>query len=381
MDDKQLLLTVLKSGGSYLLAPAGWDTEWKAAKAASGSAPAWITLMGDSIGGGAVSTDNLTLAMFPKIRAGLLAAGATLYGDHISPYMSADGWAAGGGWAGGTPAWVVNTTTGRSWYTWGLSRLMLYASNANPNLYTYTSPYACTAMDIVYYNYNGGNWRYSLDGGAAVQVNTTSAKTFSRVQLSGLANTTHTLSFGQQSGDYAMQICGVTAYASTVGIGFTNYAYGGAGVYGYGQNNNSPADRIAPFGSTAFLPCQPHLAILEFGINDCQGSVTAGDYTAALVRFVNAFRTGRANCSILLVAPSNPGAASEVTTNRFTNYANWYLYKNAMLAVAKQYGCAYIDIDAKWGNKTVTAGFHRANQPHPIDGGHADIANEILKLI
>ena len=63
-----------------------------------------------------------------------------------------------------------------------------------------------------------------------------------------------------------------------------------------------------------------------------------------------------------------------MTSGLFGNPHSWHLYLAAMKDVAATYGCAFVDIHAKWGETGVAQGFQTASQPHPNDAGHADIA-------
>ena len=371
----------------WCVVPDGWDDCWKAAKANSGSAPAWLTVIGDSVSAGAVSSDYVNKS-WTAVLKGKLAPPYRLYGDFWPTSMSASF-----ATFGGTPPWVMNDTP--TWYRWGMGALPLYSgAPANPVM-TFTTPYACTDLDLVYLDYAAGTWTYTVDGGAAQTVTTTGAGYAKRVQATGLANTTHTVAVTGQSASYVALLQGIATYGSrSAGIGFGRIAYSGALAVDDAASNAVPSDMCQQwqgYGATTTgfgFPTQPSLAIVELGINDCAnaGSHAGGcgptQYRRVLTRLVQAFRRGVPNCSVLILGASNPdGVSSDVTSGLFGNPHSWNLYLAAMKDVGATYGCAFVDIHAKWGETGVAQGFQAANQPHPTDAGQADIAAVLAEIV
>src|SRR5690242_2701286 len=131
----------------YLWLPDGWDAGWKAAKAAQGSAPAWVGFIGDSITQGFNCSDQMTKSFAQLIRAGLLA-GDTPYGDFYNPNYTT-----------GTnpPFTIVNGGAGNGGFG---------AQNQSSNLaiqVTIQSPYPCTQIDLWVKQTVAGSWKYAVD--------------------------------------------------------------------------------------------------------------------------------------------------------------------------------------------------------------------------
>ncbi|GEM_PF-2005469 len=378
---------------AWLYLPDGWDEAWKAARAASSATPAWITVLGDSISAGLASTDVVNNAWPARLRAKLVAAGYPWYGDFWPTTHSQDWWSAKSlGAFAGTPPWVVSSAN-RTWSNWGYGQTPLYTGAAAGAL-QFTTPYACSALDLVYFdNYgDGSTWQVVLDGGApqTVTLSGTSGR-FKRLAISGLSNTTHTLSCGSQSADNRMQVMGVCTYADpTRGLGLGRVAYPTATLWELTNGQNAPGDKIITWqgffagGATGFgFPTQPSLAIIALGVNDCQNPDRGvAQYAHGLRRLVQAFRRGVDNASILLLAPSNPdGVSSDVTGGLFANSDNWHLYLAAMVQIARSYGCALLSLHGKWGELGVAKGVQTATNPHPTDAGHQDIADTLAAIL
>jgi lysophospholipase L1-like esterase len=220
----------------------------------------------------------------------------------------------------------------------------------------------------------------------------TSPKTLRRTQLTGLANTTHTIVFTGQSAPIAMLIFGIATYKSrTTGLRFAWTAKYGTPLSGFtlGTTPDYGQDQIWQGRSGATLtgfgfPAQPDLAIIGLGINDCRniGSGYALEgYQAGLRMICQAVRRGNANASILFVAFSNPDGDNSDVTSPFANSIQWPLYIDRMLNIAIDYNAAMVNLHAKWGELGVASGYQVATDPHPTDAGHADIASVLGAIL
>jgi GDSL-like Lipase/Acylhydrolase family len=378
-------------GGPDVALPAGWDSGWVAAKAASATAARWITQIGDSVGQGQVATDTLALGYFGVLRGILGGRGLPLMGDFYSVMDSADYMAATGATFNGTPPFVV-TSTGRTWYSWGLGRLPFYS--AGNGTVTFTCPYACTELDVVFFDQTAGTFTYNLDGAGAVTVvpNCTGVHYSRRLQLTGLSNIAHSIVFTSQSTGNVMCVQGVATYptaaARSAGIGYGRCAYNAAAVADFANTGNQPPDMAKQwqgFGAatTGFgFPTQPALLIIEEGINDLQQLYGLAQFRRGLERLIQAARRGYPGCSVILLGVSNPdGLSSDVTSGNFSNAVGWGAYLAVMAEVALEYKCAFVNIHERWGSTGVAQGFQAATQPHPTNAGHADIAGLLASIL
>lgn len=368
----------------WAVLPHGWDDVWVAARNASGSTPCWITVIGDSVGQGSISTDFMATSWYALLRGSLINRYG-LYGDFYSLAESARFLTYAGGTYNGTPPWVIGVAPA-AWNAHGYGRVPTWTS-APSNFATFVSPAACTAMDIIYGHpyVSSGTFTYTVDGGTGVVVSMGNTDQYQhRAQITSLANTTHTIILTAQSADNAAHVWGVATYPSGgTGVGFGKLSAGGVKLIDWTTSSTQPNNRmtlmqgLTSSASTGFgFPTQPHLAIIELGLNDCQSLALGPDgFEHGLRLMIQGLRRGRANCSIVLLVPSNPdGQSSDVTSGLLSNPENWPLYAAKMASVARAWNCALVNIHGKWGENGVALGFQGATNPHPIDAGHADIA-------
>jgi hypothetical protein len=374
---------------NWLYLPDGWDAAWRSAKSASGTTPAWLTLIGDSVMMGPASSNYLTKNAFNLLRASLLKS-YPLYADF---YHTGQSIRAAGTFPGAVP-WVVNgspaNTLGHG-YTWQ----GYFTGGGLPNpLMTFISPQAYTAYDIVYGKwYAATNFVYNVDGGANQTNSIAGTDQFQHrvnVGLTGLASAAHAINIVSQAADYAATILGVSAYTGANGLGFANLAMNGARLWALIMNGGQPTYHPDLFqgridGSTPVgfgFPTQPALAIIQLGINDCQAFNLGPDlFARGLARLIGALRRGYANCSIVILASSFPDAVSSDVNSGLLNPLTWPLYLAAMAQTAIAYNCAFVDLHAKWGGLGFGSGFQASNDLHPTDAGHADIANVLQGII
>ena len=366
----------------WLSAPAGWDAAWKAAKAASATVPAWLVALGDSTMVN-VASDALVTDTLSKLKTSL-ASRFTWYGDYWAVTQSADFYTAASATypAGSAAPWVVPSTN-RTWYGWGVTKLPFYASGSAGGPLTFSLPYAVAALgvDLLHYDANAGTWTYRIGAGSPVTVTNTGSHTLKRVAVPGALASGTVLTMTTQSADNVLGLVGIATYASSHGIGLGRFAYPGASAYDYGYSGNNPADKASLWQSGAAsvglagFPFAPSLVLIGLGINDCQSQYGVLGLRNTLERLCRALRRGSPNCSLLFLVHSNPDpVSSDITSGNFANSKSWGLYATAIADVARVWNGAVANIHAKWGDSGVAQGFQSANQPHPTNAGHADIA-------
>jgi hypothetical protein len=375
---------------NYLFAPDQWDKGWNNALRTSGSTPASVCVIGDSFTQGEPQTsDYMSKPFWALFRSNLLAK-YTHGGDFYGVWYCSDFYVnVLGSTFAGTPPFVINTTgSGRQWAGGGFGEQVWWTTGSIAgNILTFTTPYACTDIDIITVDYNSGNWTYTVDGGATqtVTIPSNDGSTLRRTQITGLSNTTHTVVVTGQSGAQVFVPYGVATYKTrTTGLRFGWTAVCGAAMPNYliGQTPLVGSYTVWQGRSNATLtgfgfPAAPDLFIIALGINDCQFSgfgMGLEGYQGALRKLCACIRRGNPGASILFVAHNNPsGDVSDVTTP-FVNARAWPLFIDRMLNIAIDFNCALVNLHAKWGETGVAQGFQIAGNPHPNDAGHADIA-------
>lgn len=380
-------------GTKWLVLPAGWDDCWRAALASSATTPCWVTVLGDSFAQGYVATDWISDSYVGLLASSLMAT----YGGYADFWPCTDSAQfvslVGGGYSyGGTASWTISAAA--SWSFHGHSKSPYMASaTATANLFSFTTPYSCTALDIVYYDYAAsGSWDYAVDGGSAVTVSTNGSGEHKRISLTGLANTTHTVVFGNTVASNNMRMSGIATYKGSTGVGVAKLAYGGGKADDLATATATSSavatnlDRALFYqGKTASaatgfgFPSQPHLAILAFGVNDAQVSVNEATFKQDISRYIQAFRRGRDDCSILIIASDYPTQSHDVTPSVAIN--SWPSYVVLLESVAASYGCGFASVVGRWSARSFAKGFTTATNQHPIDAGHADIAELVGSAI
>jgi hypothetical protein len=388
----------------YIYAPDGWDAGWKAAKAAAGSTPAQLLFLGDSVQVGQFCSD-WKKSYVHLTRESLKAGLGGLHADFFPAWGLSAISAAGP--IPGTPPWsVVNAGATDSGRQLGLSWLgVSYDNNAtNPTPYyqqTFTSPDACTAMELYYLDYNSGTFKFSIDGGADQTVTCTNAgvaatSNTKRVQITGLASATHTLAVGKQTAAALCIPIGVATYPTGLtggGLSIARFCAGLANLSNdwivatqqppkrlelyAGQNPNNNTNTTYTYG----YPTQPHCTIVELGLNDCNQGATQANWEIALRRLIQGLRAGRSKASILFHLTCNPDTDISDNTAGFVP-ANWPVFTSSVYKFAQLYNCAILNTHAKWGENPVGAGLMSvAANVHPLDAGHQDIANDLLSIL
>jgi len=394
---------------NWMMLPTGWDSAWKTARTAASSTPAYVAVIGDSNAQGYSTTDAPNKA-FPVLLRNKLVAKYGLYGDYYSSSMSTRFMTSTGATAvPGTMPWTFDTTwnTTAAAMNNGFGFTMYQDGTTYPAAWvnagsgSFLTPYACTAFDIIYHDSVAGTWQYNIDNaaGGGLVTNTNGAwNSMRRIAVTGQTNATHTVRVGASSVQYACGINGIVTYDptnnKTKGIGFANVSgIAQAAELWMASPNGWPADRIQQWQGrsktaaateqlTGFgFPTQPHLAIVELGINDCQANYGVIQFRSALRRFVDALRRGRDGCSVLFVICPNPDNATTDTTVEYTRAESWSMYADQIYGVAAEMNCAVFNIHADWLPTSVTQGFTAANDPHPTDTGHQAIADALSPLI
>lgn len=392
----------------WLYLPDGWDATWQAAKSASATTPAYVSVVGDSNAQGFQTAQHMTQA-FPYLLRNALVAKYGSYGDYYTVANSVQYLASIGAGAlpnGMTVPWTFDSTFGGD-TAWGLGPQIMQLSGTFPQAWVnagsgaFTTPYACTAFDVIYHDWNTtGTWKYSVDDAAGanlVTVTNDGRNSMRRLSVTGLSNAVHTVRFGAGSVQYALALNGIATYnpaTSNRGIGFANISMAAAKAYQWlSSNSGMPDDRIRQLqgryktstsvtSETGFgFPTQPHLAIIQLGINDCQDSFGLVQFRSALRRFCDAFRRGRDNASILFIICANPVPSSTDATAQWTRAESWSLYASQMYEIAAEYQCAVANFHADWMATPVAQGLITAADPHPTTAGHQAIANVLTSVL
>lgn len=355
---------------NYLYLPDGWNSRWLAAKAGVASSPARISIIGDSIASG---TNATVPTCFPEK---LITALKGSYGTYADFYST---------WFGKTSPtgdpWTATTGEGT---TGGAFSGCIFSSSTTGVAYqTFTTPYACTALDFLYLNAGGfpGTWGYSVDGGSTVTVTNNQDGAIHKVSITGLANAVHTFAWGFQSANATVFTLGCTAYNPGAAGGIAAARFGGNANAATEMTPSTFAGTGASASNIDGFPVGSDLLIFENVTNDIAGANSITTLAEDIDQCILAFRRAQPDCSVLFVLPKYPIANLDDVSSGFANQTIAYQYHQQIWQLAQHHCCAVFDVGAKWGANPFGKGFMANNNLHPNASGHLDIYNTLLPIL
>lgn len=367
----------------YISLPAGWDARWKTVKAAQAGT---VMIVGDSISQGTALNSDIINKRLGRLLLNWLntSVGGAKVAEH---FPSADN--AVSPWsATGSNEWALGTASGLGYENNNFIK-GITATGTTGTLMVFTTPFACTDADLVFRDVATGTLNYQVDGGAVQNFSTTGDGTQKRIQLTGLANTTHTFTFGPQSVATQISITGVTLYygsRSATGWTLANHVCSGqnnANLYnvtGVAQAYKSSQATLGPIAA-------PDLLIFALGVNDSNASIPPQPIQQGATWILEAARISRPAMSVLVLAMGNfDPNLSDVGVAFGAGYGpSWYQGIAALKSLANANGYGFINIHNRWSPNPVGQGFVNSGsgngQPHPNDTGHADMATAIESVL
>lgn len=326
--------------------------------------PIKIACVGDSVFFGNYSSDVFNTSLVSRLRTIMQNKyGNCGFGFYGVPYTgmpaSTSKWAL-------TGTWTYNSGNGVSgkWL------------NANGTGNTATITFTGTSCDLVYLQTTSGSTSgatVTIDGVTVATPNFKSAGGTIwglKQSYTGLSSGSHTLVLTGAS-DGQVYIEGLIAYNP---IATTPK---GCYVHNLGTPTRK-ANEYALQSTTRANMFTPHLAIIEFSINDARASSTT--YYSDMSSLITSFQNVGASVMLL------PLYAINDTTTIVSNYNTMI---QQMYQLCDQYNCCLVDINQRWNNdftfasnnglmgNTDWSGNSSTDAWHPSDKGHRDIANAI----
>lgn len=247
--------------------------------------------------------------------------------------------------------------------SWGLSGTHVQSKGIGKTL-TITSTVALASLRIVYRNQTGqGGFSYSINGGAAVNVNNSAANSVGSVLI-----------------DTSAHLTGFTCViTSAAGVEF-------AGAVGRAAGSNKltvhkagmTGSRAHQFAKGALYPqalalVAPKGACFMWGTNEINANTPPQVMKAHIQRMVNYYRTADPMCDLVFMCPAEQTYGTEVVRQFVTQD-----YADAMYQLAQENHGAYINLSAvfgKFGQYQIDAGYMHADRVHPATRGGALIAD------
>lgn len=225
------------------------------------------------------------------------------------------------------------------------------------NVATHTTATPCTGFEALYYAPAGASFSYAIDGGAekTVAVHTTG---FRWQMLPNLQPTIHMFRFTGVAGTIRL-LAQQSRSGETRQVTVFNHGVSGATAA-------MAADTRSPYSVANTIPqLQPHLAVINFGLNDWQQNVEPDRFKAQLRALIARCGPG---CDIILET-SNP--AGPRGPYAYPLGAYW----QAMRELSDEMACPLIDTAAIWGDyETALARHWMSDTLHPNAAGYEEKA-------
>ena len=155
-----------------------------------------------------------------------------------------------------------------------------------------------------YYKDGDGTFRYTIDGGTPVVVAGGNTGLRTKVSVTGLADTVHTVVFDLVGNTGTVMMYGGLATRTTPGVELSKAGNGGSTAPEW--------QRCAPFVQKYAAELLPDLAIIVLGTNDRNAGIAKAAFKAGVQALVNAYRTGSPNCSVILITPTLSGTLTDL---------------------------------------------------------------------
>lgn len=272
--------------------------------------------------------------------------------------------------------WTVAAGSPSLGTTYGLNRR--HWSLGSSGTVTISRTFTGTGVDIYYARSSTtGTFSWSIDGGAATNVNSNSGATATNdglVQVRGLSAGAHTLTISRVSGGTDI-IGGIKPYDGDETKGFH--------LWNGGHSGYTSADMIGASSSGQWQIVQhikPDLVIIEVGANDVKpaSAINPDQMIANVAALVAQIRAS---------APSEPdfvitGVWARVSATASVTEDMWAPYFEALRTYAAAQGFAFLDLWKAFGtNAAATAAGLLSDQTHVTDAGASLMASKALALL
>jgi hypothetical protein len=352
----------LQQGTNYMHNKEIGLRRWRAAraKALAGQSKFNVAFIADSIGEGTGASNHYTKGLAGLLRSYFTSAPFNDTGVGFIPahYSTSSGtqWMALGG-----TGWVDDNT-------YGVCKRAKRSSTIGD---TVTFTFTGTSCDIWYVQRSGGGqFSVAVDGGGATTTNTSGSTAFAKKNISGLSAGSHTVVLTVTTAGM-VTIVGYNPYVgATYGIQFNTLAKFGSVV----------SDHTASTAIQMEVDLQnPRLTIIALMANDSNSQTSLGFYKDNIKILID--RAKSFNSDVLLVSTGLRDGVFPIPQSA---------YNDVLKELAYAYDCAYLDVFSAWGGDNGYA-WHVANldliqdvpgdKVHPVDGGHYDICQRIIKML
>lgn len=245
--------------------------------------------------------------------------------------------------------------------SWGaLSGLFAYAGAAAS--LTFTSTVAGTAVRI--YTYDATPVSVSIDGGAAVQRTPTGTGPLMSVEITGLADTTHTVQVAWVSG--VLVLHAIEVYRAASGVRMLNAGCSGQSSEWFANNGDTTWGAIPVINALA-----PQLVVINLGINDIASPFTVGQVSPFSANIQKIITAVKPTADVALVAHSNCDGR---------DYSAQF---DALYTLADTNDVPLVDVGDAMGSYTEAAslGLMSGDPLHPLPAGYGVIGRVLYNAL
>lgn len=247
----------------------------------------------------------------------------------------------------------------------------------------------CQAYDLIVPNLNAGSTlSYNVNGAGATNVTYAADGRIQIISMAtGLAAGRYDTVLKTVGASVQPWLSGVTAHATTRGAAGVQVAHIGVSTAPLSNMDNNYLTKTAmgvdagtgTVGAGGF-PMGPDLVICDCLIAD-SGLFSPDISTQRFAWWISAHRRAKPNASFIFLADYQAdGVMSDSPATN--NYVQGYpTHLEALLAVAGQQSCAFINVHDAWQGKGVGLGYIVSGDPHPTVAGYTAMANLITPLL
>lgn len=319
-------------------------TRARLAAAVAGTGLARISFWGDSITAGETAAPFAVNSPTVRFRDILAAAGYPIGGTGV--VLSHNG-------QSGQDSRI--TTTGTGWTTYGQ---VIDYSQASGATRTFTSDQAGTIAELYYNDTNTGSFQWAVDGGAPQTVTLGATLTNKTATITGLPNTTHTITVTNTAVGYTVLINGF-AIRSATGVVVDNWGVGGSNSADWAS---TAAGGLAAGQAAISTATNPDLIVINIMANDVLGNVGDTTFKTNMQAVITRALT-LGTPDVLLVANVPNGVADDT------------VYRARLYELATTNDLPLLDLQDRWGTATAAAALNlfSAGNLHPNPAGYADM--------
>ena len=231
--------------------------------------------------------------------------------------------------------------------------------------YTYTSNTAGTVVEIYTFG-NSASMQYSIDGGPAVEIVPSGANAGQITRVTGLSNTTHTVTINSTVTGTYIYILGI-AVTYAIGLEVSNLGYSGSiasdwvsGAYFF--DGFHIMDNVL----------KPDGVVIQLGANELIHSVGVTSLVDGLTSIISGLKSSGRDV-VMVVDPPIEDATK-------TTWLSAYV--PALYGVADATATPLVDFTSKWMTRSLAdmRGFY-ADQWHPNNDGYWDLHEVMVEVL